>query len=201
MRRPSPQAREQELYERERERGNLVGVLGRSESLHVHGSSPTLAGEAQLCDPLVGPTCDDGLTGRVSGGMVVEAALRAALCVTACPHACVHGINGPLPLGTSERKAGQKLPQGFVVDTSAIQRCVEAAPAATVRRLEAQVGRRRSGAVRTEDGVGKLEESVCPAVEAFVERAAEGLESIWRFHGVTIMHPPRAFRILCRQRS
>jgi hypothetical protein len=38
-------------------------------------------------------------------------------------------------------------------------------------------------------------------VEAFVERAAEGLESIGRFHGVTIMHPPRDFRIPCRQRS
>jgi hypothetical protein len=60
------------------------------------------------------------------------------------------------------------------------------------------VGRRRSGAVRREDGVGELEESVCPAVEALLERAAEGLESIGRFHGVPIMHPPRSFRILCR---
>ena len=61
--------------------------------------------------------------------------------------------------------------------------------------------RGRSGSVRTEDGVSKLEEGVFPAVEAFVERAAEGLESIGRFHGVPIMHPPRAFRILCHQRS
>jgi hypothetical protein len=37
---------------------------------------------------------------------------------------------------------------GFVVDASAIQRGVEAAPAATMRRLEAQVGGRRGGAVR-----------------------------------------------------
>jgi hypothetical protein len=89
----------------------------------------------------------------------------------------------------------------LVVDASAIQGGIEAAPAATVRRLEAQVGRRRGGAVRGQDGVGKLEEGVSPAVEAFVERAAEGLESIGRFHGVTIMHPPRDFRIPCRQRS
>ena len=89
----------------------------------------------------------------------------------------------------------------MVVDASAIQRRVEAAPAATVRRLEAQVGWRRGGAVRGEDGVGEFEEGVSPAVEAFVERAAEGLESIGRFHGVLIMHPPRAFRIFCRQRS
>ena len=81
------------------------------------------------------------------------------------------------------------------------KRGVEAAPAATMRRLKAQMGRRRGGAVRGEDGVGKLEEGVSPAVEAFVERAAEGTKSIGRFHGVPIMHPPRAFRILCRQRS
>jgi hypothetical protein len=63
------------------------------------------------------------------------------------------------------------------------------------------MSRRRGSAVCGEDGVGELKEGVCPAVEAFVERAAEGLESIGRFHGVPIMHSPRAFRILCRQRS
>ena len=63
------------------------------------------------------------------------------------------------------------------------------------------MGGRRDGTVCGEDGVGELEESVCPAVEAFVERAAEGAKSIGRFHGVPIMHLPRAFRILCRQRS
>jgi hypothetical protein len=45
-----------------------------------------------------------------------------------------------------------------------------------------------------------LEEGISPAVEAFVERAAEGAKSIGgRFHGVSIMHPPRDFRILCRR--
>ena len=29
----------------------------------------------------------------------------------------------------------------------------------------------------------------------------EGLESIGRFHGVPIMHPPRVFRIPCCQRG
>jgi hypothetical protein len=61
------------------------------------------------------------------------------------------------------------------------------------------VGRRRGGAVRAEDGVGEFEEGVSPAVEAFVERATESAKSIGRFHGVPIMHPSRAFRILCRQ--
>ncbi len=54
-----------------------------------------------------------------------------------------------------------------------------------MRRLKAQVSGRRGGggggvAVRGEDGVGELEEGVGPAVEAFVERAAEGVESIDR---------------------
>jgi hypothetical protein len=63
--------------------------------------------------------------------------------------------------------------------------------------LKAQVGGGRGGAVSGQDGVGELEEGVFPAVEAFVERAAEGAKSIGRrFHGVPIMHPPRVFRIL-----
>jgi hypothetical protein len=66
--------------------------------------------------------------------------------------------------------------------------------------LEAEVDGRRSGSVRAEDGVGKLEEGVAPSVEAFVERAAEGAKCIGRrFHNVPIMNPPRAFRILRRQ--
>jgi hypothetical protein len=63
-----------------------------------------------------------------------------------------------------------------------------------MRRLEAQVNGRRDGRVRTEDGVGELEEGVAPGVEALVERAAEALESIGRFHDAPIMHPPPAFR-------
>jgi hypothetical protein len=70
-----------------------------------------------------------------------------------------------------------------------------------MRRLEAQVGGGWGGAVRGEDGVSELEEGVCPAVEAFVERAAEGEKSIGRFHDAHIMRLPSAFRILRRQRS
>jgi hypothetical protein len=70
-----------------------------------------------------------------------------------------------------------------------------------MRRLQVQVGRRRGGAIRGQDGIGKLEEGISPAAEAFVERAAEGAKSIGRFYGVPIMHPPRDFRVLCRQRS
>jgi hypothetical protein len=67
-----------------------------------------------------------------------------------------------------------------------------------MRRLEAQVGRRRGDAVLATDGVGELEEGIWPAVVAFVERAAEGAKSIGRFHDAPIMHSLRVFRILCR---
>ena len=56
-------------------------------------------------------------------------------------------------------------------------------------------GRRDSG-VRTEDGVGQFEEGVGPAMEAFVERAAETVESIGTFHDAPIMHSPTTLRIL-----
>jgi hypothetical protein len=70
-----------------------------------------------------------------------------------------------------------------------------------MRHLQAQVGRRRGGPIGGEDGVGEFEEGVGPAVEAFVEGAAEGAKSIGRFHGMPIMHPPRDFRILRYRRS
>jgi len=56
------------------------------------------------------------------------------------------------------------------------------------------VSGRRNGTVRSEDGIGEFEEGVAPAVEAFVKRAAEGAESIERFHDALIMHSPTASR-------
>jgi hypothetical protein len=98
--------------------------------------------------------------------------------------------------------ADEQLAQELRVDTPMRQGRVWASPSAPVCGLEAQVDGRRGGSVRVEDGVGELEEGVGPAVEAFVERAAEGSESIGRrFHGEPIMRPPRDFRILCSQRS
>ncbi len=56
-------------------------------------------------------------------------------------------------------------------------------------------GERKKGrCVRSEDGVGEFEESVAPAVEASVERVAEAVENIGRFHDVPIMHSPTALR-------
>jgi hypothetical protein len=60
--------------------------------------------------------------------------------------------------------------------------------------LEAQVSGRRDGRVRTEDGVGELEESIAPTMEAFVEGVAEADKSIGRVHDEHIMHSPTALR-------
>jgi len=87
-----------------------VGVLNGPNAPHVHGSGPALAHEVKLCDELVGPSCHNGLTGGVARRMVVVAPLRTRLGVAAIPHANVHGIDGGLPFGASERMAGQKLP-------------------------------------------------------------------------------------------
>jgi hypothetical protein len=99
--------------------------------------------------------------------MVVVAALGARLGIAARPHANVYGVDGRLTTG--ERMAREELAQGFVVDPSAIQGGVEAAPATTMRRLEAQMNGGRDGVVRSEDGVGEFEEGVGPTVEAIVE--------------------------------
>jgi hypothetical protein len=63
-----------------------------------------------------------------------------------------------------------------------------------MRGLEAQVSGRRDCGVSSENGVGELEESVAPRVEAFVEGAAEAVESVGRFHDEHIMHSPTTLR-------
>ena len=50
--------------------------------------------------------------------------------------------------------------------------------------------------VGVEDGVGEFEEGVGSALETFVERAAEAVESVVGFHDAPIVHSPRAPRIL-----
>ena len=100
--------------------------------------------------------------------------------------------------------AGKQHPKGFGVDLPSQERGgVEAAPAVAMRRFETQVNGGRYGAWG-EDGVGELEESVGPGVEAVVERATEGtsgVESVGGVHGVPIMHSPTALSALftCQQ--
>jgi hypothetical protein len=134
--------------------------------------------------------------------MVVVSPLRAAFRVASRPHAHIHRINGGhITVVRGERMASEQIPQTFGVEASSAQSSVEACPSAAMRRPEAQMSRRGGGTVCGEDGVRELEEGVFPAVEAFVERAAEGLESIGRFHGAPIMRSPRAYRIFWRPRS
>jgi hypothetical protein len=152
-----------------------------------------------LCDELVGPSGHDGLSRRVAGRVVVVAALGTASRVASEPHARIHGVHGRFAPG--ERMADEQVAHIPRVDTSTGQSRVEAPPSAPVGGLEAQVDGRRGGNVRAEDGVGEFEEGVGPAVEAFVERAAEGSESIGRIHDEHIMRSPRVLRILRHQRS
>src|SRR5215207_3229017 len=90
--------------------GDRIGVLGGTESSHIHGSGPTLAHEAQLCDELVGPARHDGLAGGVPRRMVVVAALGAALRIVAVPHAHINGVDEGLAFSAGERMAGQEFP-------------------------------------------------------------------------------------------
>jgi hypothetical protein len=83
----------------------------------------------------VGPARYDGLASRVAGRMVVETTLRTALRIATIPHANVHGIYGRF--ASSKRMVSEQPPQSLSVDTSAIQRSVEATPATTMRHLEA----------------------------------------------------------------
>jgi hypothetical protein len=80
--------------------------------------------------------------------MIVVSALGAAFRVGSRPHAHVHGVDGYLILvARGERMADEQPPQGFGVDPSPVQRGVEAAPAPSMRGLEAQMSRRRGGAI------------------------------------------------------
>src|SRR5215207_2134054 len=128
--------------------------------------------------------------------MVVETTLGAGFCIAARPHAHVHGVDGRFASGSGgERMAGEQPPQSLGVDSSPVQRGVEAAPAATMRRFEAQVNGRRDR-LRCEDGVGEFKEGIDPAVEAFVvERVAEGMKGVRGFHDAPIMPSSTPFRI------
>jgi hypothetical protein len=123
--------------------------------------------------------------------MVVEASLGAALRVAARPHARVHGVDGRFARASGERMAGEQFPQSLGVDPSSVQCGVKAPPTAAVRRLEAQMGRRRDALAGGEDGVADLEERVGAAVEATVERVAEGAQSAesCRFHSGAFCSP------------
>jgi hypothetical protein len=69
--------------------------------------------------------------------------------------------------------AGEQFSQRFGVDAPSPERSIKAAPAATMRRLEAQVNGRRD-AIGAEESIGELEESIGSTEEACVEGVTEG---------------------------
>jgi hypothetical protein len=145
------------------------------------------------------PTRSTDVRGRFGEARVaVEATPGARLRVATIPHAHVDGKDGWLVLGPPKRDSGEQVAQGLGVYGSMGQSGVEAAPSATMGRLEAEVDGRRYG-LGGEEGVGKVEESVGPTVEALVERVAEGakgVKSVVRFHDALIMHSLTAYRTL-----
>jgi hypothetical protein len=121
--------------------------------------------------------------------MIVETTLGTALRIAALAHAHVHGIDGRR-FAPGKRMADEQFPQGFSVDLSSPEGSIKAAPAAAMRRLEAQVNGRR-------DAMG-AEESIGPRVKTFVEGVTEGgqsMKSVGGLHNVPIMHSPKASRI------
>ena len=70
-----------------------VGVLARMDTAHVERGGPTVAVEAELGQPLVGPPSHDRLPGGVARRMVVEAACGAGLGIAARPDAQIDGVD------------------------------------------------------------------------------------------------------------
>jgi hypothetical protein len=129
--------------------------------------------------------------------VVVVTSLGAALGVAAIPHAHVHGVDWWLVLGPGQRDSGEQVTQSVGVYGSMRQSGVEAAPSATMGCLEAEVYWGRDGAVRAQEGIGKVEEGIGSTVEALIERGAErakGVKSIEGPHDPTMMHSPAASR-------
>jgi hypothetical protein len=73
--------------------GDDVGVLAWMDAPHIERGSPAVLREAELGQPLVRPPGHDRLPGRVAGRVIVKAALRARLGVTARPDAQVNSVD------------------------------------------------------------------------------------------------------------
>ncbi len=100
--------------------------------------------------------------------MVVVSSLGTTLRVAAIPHAHVHSLDGRRRFASGKRMASEEPPQSLGVDSSMAERLVETAPATAMRRLQAQVHRRRD-LLGGEEGIGEFEEGVSAAMEAAVE--------------------------------
>ena len=116
--------------------------------------------------------------------MVVEAAVRARLGVAAGPDAQVDGIDRGTVDGSelSECRA-----EGFDIEATLNQGIIEAALAAAVCGLQAEVGQRRDRIGR-QHGVAQLEEGIGTALEADMQGSAEGAQArqVRSGHGVQL---------------
>ncbi len=145
--------------------GHGVGILVRVDAAHIHGRGPALTGEADLGQPLVRPPGNDGLPGGMTGRMIIEATLGARRRVAAGPDAAIDRIDR---LAVGERLGGEQHPQPGLVAPPMDERGVQAAPAAPMHRLAAQVDRRRhrpGGQQR----LGQREERIAAPVQAGIE--------------------------------
>ena len=143
----------------------------------VKRGRPAVAREAELGQLLVRPPGDDRLARGVAGGMIIKAAIGTGLGVAARPDALVDRVDRRLIAGCVPP---QQHLQGRRVERPFGQGTVQAAPAAAVCRLQAQV-RQRGDWTRCQEGINQLEQGVGTSREAAVQlstEAAQGLKVI-----------------------
>ena len=106
------------------------GVLGGMHPADIERDGPTVPREGELGQPLVGPSGNNRLPSRMTGGMVVVASLGTGFGIAAGPDAQVNGVDR---LAVSGGVLRQRRPQELEVDATLGQRGVETAPPAAVR--------------------------------------------------------------------
>jgi hypothetical protein len=115
--------------------------------------------------------------------MVVRAALRRALGVTARPGGHVHGEDQRVGV---RQAADQQVAQPVFVDPATGEGGVDAAPAAPVGRFQAQVRQRRER-LGAQQRIAQLEQRIGAAWEAGMQLGPEGAEprkgGSWHRHG------------------
>jgi hypothetical protein len=116
--------------------------------------------------------------------MVVVAALRGALSVTARPGGDIDREHQRVGI---RQDAHQQVAEPLGVDAAARQGGIDAAPAAPVGRLQAQVRQRRQRRLGAQQRVGQLEQRIGAAGAAGVQLGPEGAEPCkgrsWHQHG------------------
>ena len=163
--------------------GGVVGVVQRVQPRRVHRGGPGVAVEAELGDPLEGPAGDDRLAGRMPRGVVVVAAAWGAFGVAARPGGHIHRKHQRVGVGQG---ADQQVAQPLGVDPPTGQRGIDAAPAAPVGWLKAEMGHRGDGR-GAQQRVGKVEQRIGAAGAAGVQLSPERAEPRegegWHRHG------------------